>query len=143
MVEYVGCTGYPGMDGCYVIEICVDGVQLKRFSWETVNTYFIDNGYKENSKPYGYFEYWQDFFKLLDKIPITERTEYTDEEFCEALMVYRNQDIKDSINSENPLVKMFAILDRRVGKRTLNDIKEMSEYYPEWLKKIYELRISA
>ena len=65
------------------------------------------------------------------------------EEFCEALMVYRNQDIKCSINSENPLVQMFAILDRRVGKRTLNDIKEMSEYYPEWLKKIYELRISA
>ena len=138
-----GCTSYPGMDGCHVIEICVDGKQLKRFSWETVNTYFIDNGYKENSKPYGYFEYWQDFFRLLDKIPITERTEYTDEEFCKALTTYRNQDIKDSINSENPLIKMFAILDRRVGKRTLNDIKEMSEYYPEWLKKIYELRISA
>jgi len=138
-----GCTSYPGMDGCHVIEICVDGKQLKRFSWETVNTYFIDNGYKENSKPYGYFEYWQDFFKLLDNVPITERTEYTDEEFCEALTVYRNQDIKESINSVNPLVKMFALLDRRVGKRTLSDIKEMAECYPEWLKKIYELRISA
>ena len=36
-----GCTTYVGMDGCHIFEICVDGKQIKRFSWETVNSYFI------------------------------------------------------------------------------------------------------
>lgn len=51
------------------------------------------------------------------------RPEYTDSEFCEALENYRNQSIQDSINSENPLEKMFAVLDRRIGKRTLTNVK--------------------
>ena len=36
-----GCTAYVGMDGCHIFEICIDGNQVKRFSWETVNTYFL------------------------------------------------------------------------------------------------------
>lgn len=44
-----GCTTYKGMDGCKVFEISVNGKRVKRFSWETVNTYFIKNGYKQNS----------------------------------------------------------------------------------------------
>ena len=42
-----GCTSYVGMDGCRIFEVCVDGVQVKRFSWETVNTYFINSGYRQ------------------------------------------------------------------------------------------------
>ena len=40
-----GCTSYVGMDGCRIFEVCIDKEQLKRFSWETVNSYFFDNGY--------------------------------------------------------------------------------------------------
>ena len=114
-----GCTAYVGMDGCHIFEICIDGVQIKRFSWETVNTYFINNGYTQNPHPNGIGEYWAEFWSLLDQYPLDKRTEYTDEKFCEALEVYRNQDIQDSINSVNPLVRMFAVLDRRIGKRNL------------------------
>jgi hypothetical protein len=45
-----GCTAYVGMDGCRIFEICIDGKQIKRFSWETVNSYFIDNGYNDKYK---------------------------------------------------------------------------------------------
>ena len=114
-----GCTSYPGMDGFNVFEVCIDGVQVKRFSLETVNTYFINNGYTQNPHPNGIGEYWAEFWSLLDQYPLDKQTEYTDEEFCEALEVYRNQDIQDSINSVNPLVRMFAVLDRRIGKRNL------------------------
>ena len=69
--------------------------------------------------------------------------EYTDEEFCAALETYRNQDITKSIFSKNPLVRMFAILDRRIGKRTLVKIKETLNEQPDWLKKIYQLRLDA
>ena len=138
-----GCTRYVGMDGCHIFEVCIDGVQVKRFSLETVNTYFINNGFTQNPNPSGIGEYWAEFWELLEKYPIDRRTEYTDEEFCEALEAYRNQDIQESIGSLNPIVIMFAILDRRVGKRTLVKIKEEVEAIPEWVKRFYYLRCEA
>jgi hypothetical protein len=138
-----GCTAYVGMDGCCIFEICIDKEQIKRFSWETVNTYFIDNGYKSNKDPSGIGEYWAEFWSLLDKCPITERTEYTDEEFCDALEKYRNQDIQESLRSDNPLIRMFAILDRRIGKRTLLNQKETMDEQPLWLQQVYQLRFAA
>ena len=138
-----GCTRYVGMDGCHIFEVCIDGEQIKRFSWETVNSYFIKSGYTKNENPFGISEYWAEFWSLLEKYPIETRTEYTDEEFCDALEQYRNQDIKESIFSKNPLVRMFAILDRRIGKRTLVKVKETLTEQPDWLKKIYLLRLSA
>jgi hypothetical protein len=138
-----GCTAYKGMDGCYIFEICVDGKQIKRFSWETVNTYFIEKGYRKNVNPKGISEYWDEFWTILENYPIHERTEYTDEEFCNALKVYRNQDVQQSIHSGNPLVRMFALLDRRIGKRTLIQIQQEIAHQPLWLQRIYELRAAA
>ena len=138
-----GCTRYVGMGDCHIFEVCIDGVQVKRFSWETVNTYFINNGFTQNPNPSGIGEYWAEFWELLEKYPLEQRTEYTDEEFCEALQAYRNQDIQDSIRSINLIVRMFAILDRRVGKRTLVKIKEEVESMPEWIKQFYDLRCEA
>lgn len=138
-----GCTTYVGMDGCRIFEVCIDKVQIKRFSWETVNSYFIDSGYKRNKNPYGIGDYWEDFWALLDKYPINQRTEYTDDEFCDALEKYRNQDIQESMYSNNPIIRMFAILDRRVGRRTLIKAKETIEEQPIWLKQFYQLRLAA
>lgn len=138
-----GCTTYVGMDGCKIFEICVDGKQVKCFSWDTVNDYFIEKGYKTIEKPYGAIEYWDEFWSLLDKYPLNDRTEYKDSEFAEALAEYRNQDIKSSLQSDNPIVRMFAILDRRVGKRTLERLKDESDKQPEWLKRFYLLRFEA
>lgn len=137
------CTSYKNMDDCKIIEIFIDGNAVKRFSYETVNTYFIDMGYKENTALTGHSGYWDGFFTLLQQCSATERTEYTDEEFCEALETYRNQDIQESIQSDNPLVRMFAILDRRIGKRTLQKIKEEIKSQPQWIQQIYKLRLSA
>lgn len=135
------CTSYVGMHGCHIFEIRINGETFKRFSLETVNTYFINNGFTERKNHYCTAEYWSEFWTLLDKYAITARTEYTDEEFCNALNLYRNQDIRDSIYSKNPLVRMFAISDRRIGKRTLYELN--AEELPEWLRTLYNLRISA
>lgn len=138
-----GCTSYVGMDSCRIFEICIDGKQFKRFSWETVNSYFIDNGYTSNENPYGLGDYWAEFWLLLDKHPMVDRTEYTDDEFCNALEKYRNQDIRDSLRSDNPLIRMFAILDRRVGKRTLLNLSSELDKQPNWLRQIYLVRFEA
>lgn len=137
------CTTYVGMDNCHVFEIYIDEKIFKRFSWETVNTYFISNGYTQINNPYGINEYWAEFHSLLNKYPLSERTEYTDEEFCDALEKYRNNDIRDCLNSENPIIRMFAVLDRRVGKRTLAILKNEMNSQPQWLQQIYDLRFST
>ena len=135
-----GCTTFVGMDGWHIFEVCIDGVQVKRFSCETVNTYFIDNGHTNNPSPSGIGEYWKEFWQLSGKYPINQRTEYTDGEFCEALETYRNQSIQESVFSSNPIIRMFAVLDRRVGKRTLSKLKTSIDDQPEWLRQFYNLR---
>ena len=137
------CTTYVGMDDCHIFEIYIDGALFKQFSWETVNTYFINKGLTQNKNPYGKNEYWAKFQPLLNKYPLNLREEYTDEEFCHALEKYRNTDIHECVHSENPLVRMFAILDRRVGKRTLEKLKDTLAEQPEWLKQFYILRFEA
>lgn len=71
------------------------------------------------------------------------RSEHTDEEFCEALAAYRNQPVFQSLRADDPLVRMFAVLDRRVGKRTLAEIQQTISAQPEWLKTFYILRLQA
>lgn len=44
---------------------------------------------------------------------------------------------------ENPLVRMFAVLDRRVGKRTLLKLATQIEEQPQWLQFFYMLRLDA
>ena len=134
-----GCTRFVGMDGCHIFEICVDGKQVKRFSWETVNSYFI----AQKDKPGSIQNYWAGFWKLMEQYPLEARTEYTDDEFCRALTVYRNQDIQASLASSDPIVNMLALLDRRTGKRSLEKFAEELNRRPPWLRFFYELRIQA
>ncbi len=78
-----------------------------------------------------------------DVIPMENRDEYTDWEFSEALKAYRNQPIAESLASPNPMVRLFAIVDRRVGKRTLQQLADTVENQPEWLRKFYRARLEA
>ena len=137
------CTTYVGMDGCRVFELYIDNHLVKRFSWETVNTYFLQNGCKPNNHPYGTSEYWEGFWEALRSFPMQTRTEYTDEEFCEALAMYRNQSIDASINSDNPLEIMLAIMDRRCGKRKLAAFSDTFSGQPAWLEQILKIRLDA
>lgn len=132
------CTKYVEMDGSGVFELYIDDKLIKRFSHETVNSYFIKMGYVQNPT-----DYWNCYWQLMDEYSINERTEYNDVEFAHALKEYRNSDIQESIYSDDPIVKMFALFDRRIGKRTLVKIYDEMKNEPKWLQDIYLLRIDA
>ncbi len=132
------CSSYVGMDGCKEFRLYIDGAEFKRFSIETVNTWFINSGVKGKNE-----EHWKDFWLLLSQYDVNSRSEYTEDEFCEALEVYRNQNIQISVRSNNPLVQMFALLDRRVGTRTLNSMKESLMTLPQWLQVLYFFRVQS
>jgi hypothetical protein len=64
-------------------------------------------------------------------------------QFTDALDEFLVSGIEDSLYSQNPLIRLFAILDRRVGKRTLKKIRETVKDQPEWLQYFYKLRLQA
>ena len=61
----------------------------------------------------------------------------------EAFHEFDNQSIEKSLVSENPLVRIFAILDRRVGKRRLLALEESMEQELDWVRAFYVIRMQA
>ena len=64
-------------------------------------------------------------------------------DFIQSVSLYLNTDIASSLHSDNYLLRVFAYMDRRVGKRTLLKIKDEIEELPEWVKQFYIIRCEA
>ncbi len=63
--------------------------------------------------------------------------------FYSAFYEFDNQSIEESLNSENLLVRIFAILDRRVGKRRLTKLNSSIESELEIFRIFYNIRAKA
>ena len=63
--------------------------------------------------------------------------------FYEAFHEFDNQSIEKSLVSENPLVRIFAFLDRRLGKRRLLALEESMERELPWVRAFYVIRMQA
>ena len=66
-----------------------------------------------------------------------------DGDFINSLTIYLKTDIAISLHSDNYLLRVFAYMDRRVGKRTLIKIKDDVEKLPDWVKQFYRIRCEA
>ena len=66
-----------------------------------------------------------------------------DEDFIQSLTIYLKTDIATSLHSDNYLLRIFAYMDKRVGKRTLVKIKDEVNQLPEWVKQFYRIRCDA
>ena len=114
-------TWYPKLGGCSaVFTVCLDGRAVKKFGYCYAAIQYVDD---------------------IDHIPISQRDVYTDWDFSEALEQYRHQPIAASLASQNPIVRMFAIVDRRVGRRALDKIRDTLLDQPDWLRPFYEARL--
>lgn len=63
--------------------------------------------------------------------------------FYEAFHIFDNQSIEKSLVCENPLVRIFALLDRRLGKRRLLALAAVMEQELEWGRAFYVIRMQA
>jgi hypothetical protein len=64
-------------------------------------------------------------------------------DITDAIAKYLESPIEKSLISENPIIRMLAAMDRRIGKRTVNKLKSEIDKQLEWLKFFYRLRIEA
>ena len=63
--------------------------------------------------------------------------------FYAAFHDFDNQSIEESLKSSNLLIRIFALLDRRVGKRRLLAMKEQMPQEPETVQTFYRIRMEA
>ena len=63
--------------------------------------------------------------------------------FYNSFSIFDNQSIEKSLFSDNLLVRIFAILDRRVGKRRLITMQEQMKNEPQILQLFYIVRMEA
>ena len=117
-----------------------------------------------NSSNYNYNDYWREWVNAKETIVQEENETYSewhqkvDEEalknvnekglipvnyFKKYFDEFFHTNIQDAINSENPVLRMLAVLDRRVGVRTLEKLALKIDEQPEWLKKFYQIRLEA
>ena len=66
-----------------------------------------------------------------------------DADFINAITIYLKTDIATSLSSDNYLLRVFAYMDRRVGKRTLIKIKDDVEKLPDWVRQFYHIRCES
>lgn len=64
-------------------------------------------------------------------------------DFIYSITIYLKTDIATSLSSDNYLLRIFAYMDKRIGKRTLVKIKDDVEKLPDWVKQFYYLRCEA
>ena len=62
-----------------------------------------------------------------------------DYEFWNSLKDYLSLSFEDALKSDNPVFKALAMIDKRLGKRRLRDIKLSNNEHP-LVKELYKLR---
>ena len=118
--------------------VLLDKHELTVFSW--IEMY---NQEHEMSKRYAIGIPWDETEKMV-KPEWDKNCTYCEMDFLSAATSFLQIPIFDALNSDNYIIRIFAILDKRVGKRTLQAIKSENSYQalPEWVKQFYELRFS-
>jgi len=68
---------------------------------------------------------------------------YCDMDFLTAATSFLQTPIMEALYSDNYIIRIFAIVDRRIGKKTLQKVRENGDYqnFPAWVKQFYELRL--
>lgn len=102
-----------------------------REQWADICEYKDENSSYENVIDTLMNESWMDNCILCDS------------DFVQSMTIYLKTNIETSLHSENYLLRVFAYMDRRVGKRTLEKIKCDVEKMPEWVKQFYQIRCEA
>lgn len=80
--------------------------------------------------------------KYIDEIRLDEGI-FDVWQFTDAVDEFLSLSIEENLNSTNPLIRLLAIMDRRVGKRRLIKIKDSILEQPIWLQYFYKLRIQS
>ena len=79
----------------------------------------------------------------MEIIDMLDRRELHDnEQLVGSMRAYLDMAVSDALKSDNPFIKALAIIDRRVGSRTLKKV-EIDDSEHSLVKAVYELRCAS
>jgi hypothetical protein len=116
------------------VAVKVDGREVLRsdfFKW--VKLMYTDRPYEEFKE-----KHWDEI-----NMDTHEKGGFDQFGFYAAFYKYDNQSIEQSLCSDDAIVRMFAVMDKRAGKRTLQKLLPSIDEQPEWLRFFYRLRMDS
>ncbi|WP_312045681.1 SF0329 family protein [Anaerotignum sp.] len=121
--------------------ILFDGKELVCFSW--IEMYYQEYAVSAVHKIDPKLSY-EDTLEQL-KPEWDKNCTYYEMDFLNAALKFRSMSIKTALESDNYIIKTLAILDKRVGNRTLAKLSNNKEYetYPEWVQQFYKIRFTS
>ena len=135
------CTSYHAVHNAYgraTINYCKK--ELVAFSW--VEMYTQDRETAQYHKENNAISY-EELYSQLEKEKWMQEGTLCDADFLHAITIYLKTDIATALCSDNYLLRVFAYLDRRVGKRTLLKMKDTADTLPEWIAQFYRIRCES
>jgi len=115
----------------------LDGRELACFSW--IEMYRQERDLHEAWEETGV---WDDRDPAL-KGKWDAAATYCEMDFLSAATAFLQMPITEALDSDNNIIRVLAAMDRRVGKRMLQKIRERGEYQglPAWVRQFYGLRL--
>lgn len=94
-----------------------------------------------------YWDAWPDEILYPDEDPFVMMMQcyegLNQRDFYEAFHLFDTQPVQQSLCSENRIVRLFAVLDRRVGRRTLMKLRDSLSTQTPAFRKLYEIRMQV
>jgi hypothetical protein len=131
LTTYKNSTGYLGRAW-----ITWDGKEILNFSNQ--DTWNKHQSYSNELAETHYISHEQIKTTERNKENIMEKGEFSKYDFAENAFKYLNLNVQEALKSNNPILMALAVVDKRVGKRTLSELRN-SECHP-MIKHLIELR---
>jgi hypothetical protein len=79
------------------------------------------------------------FLEAQKRLWIEEK--YTTDIFFKGMVEYLSLSIEDALKHDEWMIRLFAIMDKRLGKRSLLKLEKEINNYPKMLQIIYKIRM--
>jgi len=123
------------------VAILLDGQEVFKscyYDWCKTRVQVLDDFPESQMADSTYWKYWD-----MVHLETENRGSFEQNVFYDAFHYYQNHSIDDCLASDRAIVRMFAILDKRTGKRRLHKHFSEVEAQPDWLKFFYGLRMDV
>lgn len=138
-VKFISATYRKQHDTPGRVAILIDNIEvfdMSTLKWSNKIDELESKKYKEYDKGNKYLSTYEESKRELEEIGIVPQWD-----FYNRAHEFLNMNIEDAINSNNKIINILAVMDRRVGKRSLQKLKDKFNNDLDIIVKIIDLRL--